>query len=233
MTNEEYLLRIFPGMKNEWTLDKGETMLAEYFAVQQRQQELRNQWRGFAADKRKEFRMDPEDLLLMQIRLLPAELDPRPLLTREQVAWLTERHNRFALDEEATVGRQEYQTIWELLTTRTVDADRNGLLMKRRFLLARTTAMRAEGPVQRFEVELETGEVRLAEVICTLEIAGRDYVLYFIPNDEGTDVDILASAVVQDAEGYDTLVDIQDKSINQKIREFLEQTVADGSAASH
>ena len=73
---------------------------------------------------------------------------------------------------------------------------------------------------QKFEVELENGEVKLAELLTIVCIDGKDYAVYMVPNDEGN-VDILSSYVLKDEEGYDKLVDIDDEDDKQKVIEFI------------
>ena len=60
---------------------------------------------------------------------------------------------------------------------------------------------------QKFQVEVETGEIMDAELLSVVEIDGKEYAVYSLDNKNGT-VDILASYVVKDAEGFDQLVDI-------------------------
>ena len=55
---------------------------------------------------------------------------------------------------------------------------------------------------QIFKVEIETGEIKDAELITIVSIDGKEYAIYMIENDMGS-VDILASYVQKDAEGYD------------------------------
>lgn len=73
---------------------------------------------------------------------------------------------------------------------------------------------------QRFEVELENGEVKLAELLTIVCIDGKDYAVYMVPNDDGN-VDILSSYVYKDEEGYDKLVDIDNEDDKQKVIEFI------------
>ena len=73
---------------------------------------------------------------------------------------------------------------------------------------------------QKFEVELENGEVKLAELLTIVCIDSKDYAVYMVPNDDGN-VDILSSYVLKDEEGYDVLVDIDDEDDKQKVIEFI------------
>lgn len=77
---------------------------------------------------------------------------------------------------------------------------------------------------QRFDVEIETGEILEAELLAVVEIDGQDYAIYSLNNGDGT-VDVLASYVVQDEEGYDTLVDIENPKDKQKIEAYLEDII--------
>lgn len=78
---------------------------------------------------------------------------------------------------------------------------------------------------QKFQVQIETGEILEAELISVVEIDGKDYAVYSLDNKNGT-VDILASYVVKDEEGYDQLVDIEDPSDKEKISEFINNLVS-------
>ena len=78
---------------------------------------------------------------------------------------------------------------------------------------------------QKFQVEIETGEVMEAELLSVVEIDGKEYAVYSLDNKNGT-VDILASYVVKDAEGYDQLVDITNPVDKEKISNFIKSLVA-------
>jgi hypothetical protein len=78
---------------------------------------------------------------------------------------------------------------------------------------------------QRFQVEIETGEVMDAELLSVVEIDGKEYAVYSLDNKNGT-VDILASYVIKDAEGYDQLVDISNPIDKEKISNFIKSLVA-------
>lgn len=73
---------------------------------------------------------------------------------------------------------------------------------------------------QKFDVQTETGEVKEAELITIVTIDGKDYAIYMLPNDVGN-VDILASYVLKDDEGYDVLVDIDNNEDKLKVIEFI------------
>lgn len=78
---------------------------------------------------------------------------------------------------------------------------------------------------QKFQVEIETGEIMDAELLSVVEIDGKEYAVYSLDNKNGT-VDILASYVVKDAEGYDQLVDITDPMDKEKVSNFIKSLVA-------
>lgn len=78
---------------------------------------------------------------------------------------------------------------------------------------------------QKFQVEVETGEIMDAELLSVVEIDGKEYAVYSLDNKNGT-VDILASYVVKDEEGFDQLVDIDNPFDKEKISNFIKSLVA-------
>ncbi len=78
---------------------------------------------------------------------------------------------------------------------------------------------------QKFQVQVETGEIMDAELLSVVEIDGKEYAVYSLDNKNGT-VDILASYVVKDAEGFDQLVDITNPLDKEKISNFIKSLVA-------
>lgn len=82
-----------------------------------------------------------------------------------------------------------------------------------------------ENSNQKFQVEIETGEIMSAELLSVVEIDNKEYAVYSLDNDNGT-VDILASYVIKDAEGYDQLVDITNPIDKEKISNFIRSLVA-------
>ena len=78
---------------------------------------------------------------------------------------------------------------------------------------------------QKFKVEIETGEIVDAELLSVVEIDGQEYAVYSIDNDNGT-VDILASYVVKDEEGYDKLADITNPVDKEKVFNFIKGLIA-------
>jgi hypothetical protein len=81
---------------------------------------------------------------------------------------------------------------------------------------------------QKFNVQIETGEIKEAELLTVVEIDQKQYAIYMIDNDEtqGENVDILASYVIKDDEGYDQLVDIDDAEDREKVAEFIKNLIA-------
>ena len=81
---------------------------------------------------------------------------------------------------------------------------------------------------QKFNVQIETGEIKEAELLTVVEIDHKQYAIYMIDNDEtqGENVDILASYVVKDDEGYDQLVDIDDPEDREKVAEFIRNLIS-------
>ena len=82
-----------------------------------------------------------------------------------------------------------------------------------------------EGSNQKFQVQVETGEIMEAELLSVVEIDEKEYAVYSIDNKNGT-VDILASYVEKDEEGFDKLVDITDPVDKEKISRFIKDLVA-------
>lgn len=78
---------------------------------------------------------------------------------------------------------------------------------------------------QKFQVEIETGEIMDAELLSVVEIDGKEYAVYSLDNKNGT-VDILASYVVKDEEGYDKLIDITNPIDKEKVSNFIKSLVA-------
>lgn len=78
---------------------------------------------------------------------------------------------------------------------------------------------------QKFQVQIETGEIMDAELLSVVNIDNKDYAIYSIDNKNGT-VDILASYVVKDEEGYDKLLDINNPIDKEKVAGFIRKMVA-------
>lgn len=60
---------------------------------------------------------------------------------------------------------------------------------------------------QKFNVRTNDGQIKEAELVERTNFNGKDFAFYGIPNASDT-VDIYASYIVKDAEGYETLADI-------------------------
>lgn len=68
---------------------------------------------------------------------------------------------------------------------------------------------------QKFIVEVD-GVAKEADILKVVGIDGRKFAIYAVPkNDEESD--ILASEVMVDEEGYDTLVDIEDAEVRKNV----------------
>ena len=74
---------------------------------------------------------------------------------------------------------------------------------------------------QKFDVQIETGEIVQAELLSIVDIDGKEYAIYSLENENGT-VDIVSSYVEQDEEGYDILVDIDNPYDKQKVSSFIQ-----------
>jgi hypothetical protein len=64
-----------------------------------------------------------------------------------------------------------------------------------------------------------------AELLSVVDIDGKEYAVYSLDNNNGT-VDILASYVTKDEEGYDKLVDIDNPIDKEKISNFIRNLVS-------
>ena len=73
---------------------------------------------------------------------------------------------------------------------------------------------------QKFKVQTETGEIKIAELITVVYIDGKEYAIYMIDNNQGS-IELLASYVVKDKDGFDTLVDIDNEEDKRKVAEFI------------
>lgn len=73
---------------------------------------------------------------------------------------------------------------------------------------------------QIFKVQIDGGEVKDAELLTVVTIGEKEYAIYTVENENGT-VDVLASYVQQDENGYDVLVDITDEGDRAKIAEVI------------
>ncbi len=78
---------------------------------------------------------------------------------------------------------------------------------------------------QTFQVQIETGELMEAELLSVVDIDGKEYAVYSLDNNNGT-VDILASYVTKDEEGYDKLIDIDNPIDKEKISNYIRNLVS-------
>ena len=78
---------------------------------------------------------------------------------------------------------------------------------------------------QIFKVETETGEIVDAELLASVTIDEKDYAVYTIPNSNG-DADILASYIIKDSEGFDSLADIDNETDKQKITNYINELIS-------
>lgn len=78
-------------------------------------------------------------------------------------------------------------------------------------------------PLMEFKVQIETGEILNATLVQVVEIESKDYAIYILPGEKLGNVDILASYVGKDDEGYDKLIDITDAAGRKLIKEYIEE----------
>ena len=71
----------------------------------------------------------------------------------------------------------------------------------------------------KFKIEVD-GEVKEAEVLKTVTIDDNNYVIYAIDKGDETS-DILASRIIKDNEGKDTLVDLETDDERNKIKDIV------------
>ena len=71
----------------------------------------------------------------------------------------------------------------------------------------------------KFKIEVD-GEVKDAEVLKTVSIDNNNYVIYAIDKGDETS-DILASRIVKDDEGKDTLVDLESDDERNKLKDIV------------
>jgi len=73
---------------------------------------------------------------------------------------------------------------------------------------------------QLIPIRIETGEEMIAELLAVVEIDGKEFAILALPYKNGL-VDIIATYVVKDAEGYDALKDIDNPTDKAKISDFV------------
>ena len=72
---------------------------------------------------------------------------------------------------------------------------------------------------EKFKIEVD-GEVKEAELLKTVNIDDKTYAIYAIDKGDETS-DILASRVVKDNDGKDTLVDLETDEERNKIKDIV------------
>ena len=78
---------------------------------------------------------------------------------------------------------------------------------------------------QTFKVQIETGEIIDAELLASITIDDKDYAIYTITNSNGN-IDILASYVVKDQDGFDSLADIDNDFDKQKVTNYINSLIS-------
>ena len=73
---------------------------------------------------------------------------------------------------------------------------------------------------EKFSIEVD-GEVKEAELLKTITIDNNNYAIYAIDKGDETS-DVLASRIVKDAEGNDTLVDLETDDERSKLKEIVQ-----------
>lgn len=72
---------------------------------------------------------------------------------------------------------------------------------------------------KKFKIEVD-GEIREAELLKTVTIDNNNYAIYAIDKGDETS-DVLASRIVKDSEGKDTLVDLESDDERNKLKEIV------------
>lgn len=72
---------------------------------------------------------------------------------------------------------------------------------------------------KKFKIEVD-GEIREAELLKTVTIDNNNYAIYAIDRGDETS-DVLASRIVKDSEGKDTLVDLESDDERNKLKEIV------------
>lgn len=75
---------------------------------------------------------------------------------------------------------------------------------------------------QKFQIQNELGEIKEAEIMTVVELDGKKYAVYSIANENDT-VNIYASYVKKDKDGFDMLVDIDNKEDKEKIADYIKK----------
>lgn len=72
---------------------------------------------------------------------------------------------------------------------------------------------------KKFKIEVD-GEIKEAELLKTVTIDNNNYAIYAIDKGDETS-DVLASKIVKDSEGKDTLVDLESDEERNKLKEIV------------
>ena len=72
---------------------------------------------------------------------------------------------------------------------------------------------------QKFNIEID-GKEKEAELLQIVSIDNREYVIYSVDRGDETS-DIFTSEIIKDEEGYDKLIDIEDKKVKQNLLEII------------
>lgn len=76
---------------------------------------------------------------------------------------------------------------------------------------------------QKFQIQNELGEIKEAEIMTVVKLDGKRYAVYTIANEDDT-VNVYASYVEKDKNGFDVLVDIENKEDKKKITDYIKKT---------
>lgn len=72
---------------------------------------------------------------------------------------------------------------------------------------------------EKFKIEVD-GEMKEAEVLKTVTLDNNNYVIYAIDKGDETS-DILASRIIKDSEGKDSLVDLENDDERNKLKDIV------------
>ncbi len=222
----DYILNIFPGIEKFWDLDAGKTVMEVYFRVQEQQLIWKQQWNTVQNNQKLEpcMALSAADVLL--IGLQPYELDGRKPFP-DKAMQLFNAILDGAAEKRQHIDRITFLRVMDMVNTYKIDRELNGLLMAQEICLhlIRKGIRQEEG--QKFEVQVETGEVLEAEMLAVIEVDDVEYAVYLLPNEDGFR-DILASYVKQDEEGFDMLVDITNPADKAKVDKSIKDLIRQG-----
>lgn len=217
---KQRMMDIFPDMEEEWNLDGGETFIEEFFRVHKMQQHLKKQWRLIKDNPNISPFVTIWDMAVIAIRLLPYHVDSRQPMPAEVEKAMLDMLN-VNQSKKMILPREQYGNLMDFLQLFKFNDEINQILMRRRILARQLNDSMTEEEHQKFEVQVETGELMEAELLATLKMDGQEYAVYILPGEE-EHADILASRIVQDEKGFDVLEDLKDPLENEKIRSLLE-----------